>query len=216
MRRAPARLYEALGDKPRMLDSAAIGPLRAAGHILAECANASAVMVPLDMARLRSPSHDSSTVDRCLPWAAIELSMATTQLDRWTICRAGRADDAVVPTCRRSQRPRGRLSLWLRGGAAFTCTGVRTGRTDIAGGLLPLLALQIVQVTLRENHAASAPIANEGRLNLAPLNQLMLGSSAGAKQFLELGTDRNAVRKLDDRGPSGRLNPSIVHGLLPS
>ena len=52
------------------------------------------------------------------------------------------------------------LSPWLRGGAAFTCTGVRTGSTDIAGGLLPLLTLQIVQVTLRQNHAASAPIAN--------------------------------------------------------
>jgi hypothetical protein len=53
----------------------------------------------------------------------------------------------------------------------------------------------------------SAPIANKGRLNLASLNQIMLGSSAGAKQFLELGTDRNSIRKLNDRGPGDRLSP---------
>jgi hypothetical protein len=79
-----------------------------------------------------------------------------------------------------------------------------------------LLALQIVQVTLRENNTSSAPIANKGRFNFALLNQLVLGSSAGAKQFLESGTDRNTIRTLDDRGSSDRLSPSIVHGLLPS
>ena len=59
---------------------------------------------------------------------------------------------------------------------------------------------------LRENQASSAPIANKGRFNLAPLNQLVLGSSAGAKQFLEWGTDRN-IRKLDDRGPQRSAQP---------
>src|ERR1700730_10365335 len=45
-------------------------------------------------------SHDSSTADLCLPWAAIGFSMATAQLDALDcLPRRARfgADDAVVP-----------------------------------------------------------------------------------------------------------------------
>ena len=83
--------------------------------------------------------------------------------------------------------------------------GFRTGSTDIAGGLLLLLALQIVHVTLRENHTSSAPIANKGQFNLALLNQLVLGSSAGAKQFLECNHPQIRCHLLSSFGISGLL-----------